>query len=47
VDAAGGETVSCERRSDHLYTISFSVAVVADKLFHMTAAFESDMGIAP
>jgi hypothetical protein len=39
--------VSCERGSGHLYTISFSVAVVADTLYHVTVAVESDMGMVP
>ena len=47
LDAAGGETVICERGNGHLYTISFSVAAVADILYHVTVAVESDTGIVP
>ena len=47
LDAAGGETVSFEMGSGHLYTVSFSVAVVADTLYHLTVAVETDMGIVP
>jgi hypothetical protein len=44
----------CRRRncelingSDHINTITFSVAVVADTLYHVTGAVETDMGIVP
>jgi hypothetical protein len=47
LDAAGGETVSIERGSGHLYTVSISVAVIADTLYHVTVAFETDMVIVP
>jgi hypothetical protein len=40
---------NCEliKGSGHLYIISFSVAVVADTLYHVTGAVETDMGIVP
>jgi len=47
LDAAGGETVNCERVSVHLYTISLSVAVVSDTLYHVTVGVETDKGIVP
>jgi hypothetical protein len=47
LDAAGGETVSYERESGHLYTTIFIVAVVADTLYHVTVAVETDTGIVP
>jgi len=39
--------VSCEKENGHLYTISLSVAVVADTLYHVTVAVETDKGLVP
>jgi len=39
--------VRCEMGSGHLYTISFSVAAVADTLYHVAVAVETDTGMVP
>jgi len=39
--------VNLERGCGYLYTISFTVIVVADTLYHVTVAVETDTGKVP